>query len=278
MTDPPVSGGHPAEETQAPPGWYPDPGDPRGWRWWDGAQWTGHVSGPQAETAPAAPDGPGVDPETALAREAGAVRLARIAFIAQPFVTLGTAITWFVTRDEWRAYLDDVLEIARRGSGTATPPEVPSDLSWTQFTGLLGIAVTVMLVVWVARSIEAGRALGRRGPLAPWLAAVGFVIPGLNLWFPCQGLVQSLPPQDPARRRVLVWWFVHVLESLGTFGLFFVVLAEPGRAAALTMAIGLVALSATAAVLGERAADDVLAAHAHLASGSDYSSATHAAS
>jgi hypothetical protein len=27
----------------APAGWYPDPGQPHRWRWWDGATWTQHV-------------------------------------------------------------------------------------------------------------------------------------------------------------------------------------------------------------------------------------------
>jgi len=41
MTDPPPP-------RMAPPGWYPDPWDPKGLRWWDGAAWQYH-------TAPAPP-------------------------------------------------------------------------------------------------------------------------------------------------------------------------------------------------------------------------------
>jgi Protein of unknown function (DUF2510) len=33
-------------------GWYPDPNDGRQQRWWDGSQWTEHVSGPQAPAQP----------------------------------------------------------------------------------------------------------------------------------------------------------------------------------------------------------------------------------
>lgn len=34
---------------KAPPGWYPDPQRPGGWRWWDGHNW-GQQSGPPSTT------------------------------------------------------------------------------------------------------------------------------------------------------------------------------------------------------------------------------------
>ena len=30
--------------SSSPPGWYLDPWQPAGWRWWDGSSWTGHVA------------------------------------------------------------------------------------------------------------------------------------------------------------------------------------------------------------------------------------------
>jgi hypothetical protein len=45
----------------APPGWYPDPSGATAWRWWDGYQWTGHVSPPIAQPPfPSAPPQPPV--------------------------------------------------------------------------------------------------------------------------------------------------------------------------------------------------------------------------
>lgn len=36
----------------APPGWYPDPKDPPGYRrWWDGQRWTEHVTQPKSQSA-----------------------------------------------------------------------------------------------------------------------------------------------------------------------------------------------------------------------------------
>jgi Protein of unknown function (DUF2510) len=44
---PPVASGPPAPPVaspMAPPGWHPDPGGRFHYRWWDGRQWTAHVS------------------------------------------------------------------------------------------------------------------------------------------------------------------------------------------------------------------------------------------
>jgi hypothetical protein len=40
-----------------PPSWQADPTGPYRWRWWDGRQWTDHVSG-GPPTAPSAPEDP----------------------------------------------------------------------------------------------------------------------------------------------------------------------------------------------------------------------------
>lgn len=40
----------------APPGWYPDPADPRAWRWWDGRLW-GQQSAAGSGVPPPAPAG-----------------------------------------------------------------------------------------------------------------------------------------------------------------------------------------------------------------------------
>ena len=42
---PPVDSVHADETATRPPcGWYADPGGGNYWRWWDGEQWTGHIS------------------------------------------------------------------------------------------------------------------------------------------------------------------------------------------------------------------------------------------
>src|SRR5262245_42163660 len=35
----------PTVASQPAPGWFPDPWNPSGLRWWDGAEWTAHVAG-----------------------------------------------------------------------------------------------------------------------------------------------------------------------------------------------------------------------------------------
>jgi hypothetical protein len=58
-----------------PAGWYPDPANPGGQRFWDGNAWTHDVSGP-AEPAPAAPAAP-VEPAPAADPAAYAPALRR---------------------------------------------------------------------------------------------------------------------------------------------------------------------------------------------------------
>jgi hypothetical protein len=41
---PPVAAGPPVTSPMAPPGWHPDPGGRFHYRWWDGREWTSHVS------------------------------------------------------------------------------------------------------------------------------------------------------------------------------------------------------------------------------------------
>jgi Protein of unknown function (DUF2510)/Type II CAAX prenyl endopeptidase Rce1-like len=40
-----TASGPPAPPAAPPPGWHPDPSGANQWRWWDGHQWTEHVSG-----------------------------------------------------------------------------------------------------------------------------------------------------------------------------------------------------------------------------------------
>lgn len=41
---PPAATGSPVASPMAPPGWHPDPGGRFHYRWWDGREWTSHVS------------------------------------------------------------------------------------------------------------------------------------------------------------------------------------------------------------------------------------------
>lgn len=76
----------PPEPSTSPPGWYPDPWAQANQRYWDGTQWTGHI------TAPTSPAGPRAKASTA--RTVGIVVLAILAGVIG-YLLLGLASYWF---------------------------------------------------------------------------------------------------------------------------------------------------------------------------------------
>jgi hypothetical protein len=77
---------------------------------------------------------------------------------------------------------------------------------------------------------------------------LGFIIPIVNLWFPYQVARDLLPPGDPGRSTVKLWWGLYLGMGLA---------AIPALIAAFfstTVAVLLVALSGTMAVAAALAA------------------------
>ena len=86
----------PADPVAVPAGWHRDPWGLAGLRWWDGTQWTGHVSGPAASEARPV-DSAG---ERALARWLRpALLLAAVTSRGGPVVRRSTRSQWVV--DHW---------------------------------------------------------------------------------------------------------------------------------------------------------------------------------
>jgi hypothetical protein len=79
-------------------GWYEDPEQPGGWRWWDGEQWTDHRQAPTpaAPATPAAPDPAPVAPGPAVLVHVGIGKNDGTELIATPqHITIrGESFAW----------------------------------------------------------------------------------------------------------------------------------------------------------------------------------------
>src|SRR5688500_7784117 len=99
--------------SQAPPGWYPDPGAPPGvtplLRWWDGGRWTEHLQHPPQ---PASRPGPTTEDGQPLAGWWWRV----LAWVIDSAVTgTGTALLTFPAQIAvQREIMDSQVEMQRR--------------------------------------------------------------------------------------------------------------------------------------------------------------------
>jgi hypothetical protein len=180
------------------PGWHRDPWGLAALRWWDGATWTGHVSGP--------PDAGGAN----IAAERNLARWVQPALLvggfAQAFAILGSVpqAQWLVTH--W--------EEINRPSGPVPQMPVTTATSLAQLSGFLGIAVGVLFLVWFYRAASTAWSSGlpaRRGPL---MATFSFVIPVLNLWWPYQATLDMVPATDRRPSVIRLWWALWLLGTL----------------------------------------------------------------
>ena len=127
--------------TQAPPGWYPDPGPiphgvPRGSRYWDGRRWTEHVArAGHSQVAVArvrtTPDG---EPLAGWWPRVGAPLLDSL--ILTPVLLLAG---WPFLHRVWGGYMD-FLGRAVRASQAGGPPPDPTDVMNRFLWPLLGFA------------------------------------------------------------------------------------------------------------------------------------------
>ena len=183
-----------------PAGWYPDPGNPSGLRWWDGASWTGRASQPTGATT-------AVD----IDEEARRARRARIGLLAAVPAQLA-ALAFF--RLQFRDIVDQVREFD--AAGGQTRPDL-TDGAWgaaTQISGAVGTIVGVLFLLWFARSAHNALALRLPARREPAAGVAGFIIPIINLWWPYQSTSDLLPPGD-ARRPLVLRWFL--LWTVGGF-------------------------------------------------------------
>lgn len=211
-----------------PPGWYPDPADPRGWRWWDGRGWTPYAA-PPASPAPAAyPGSPplpqrwgahrGVDARewaaAALETESTVAPWARAATVVYAAAAIAAGFIDLATASAWRAYFHSQRVLFDSIGGNAPPPHVTHVPQWIDLTLPFSLGAEVVFLVWQYRAATTARRLGYPAKRSPGLGVGSYFIPVVNLWFPYQALRDCLPPASKDRQLVLAVWLLLILTAV----------------------------------------------------------------
>ena len=243
-----------APASAPPPGWHPDPWGVAALRYWDGHEWTGHVSG--------APTGPMLQaPTVRVAEERTASRWAKIGLAwAGPALGAGAiALAFWV---HWVA--DHWDELTREGgstnqSGNSTAAVV------IQLAFVVAIVGAVLFLLWFYRSANTAAQTGLRARRAPGLATASFFIPVLNLWWPYQSTLDLLPERHPARALVRRWWLLWIGCLIGVIGVCFSATMSAVAMAIVTAVTVMLAL--TAAMTARTVVSEITDAHDQLLAG-----------
>lgn len=238
-------------EPDAPPGWHPDPWAAAALRYWDGRQWTGHVTG--------MPGGPA--PTLRLAEERTAARWAKVGLAwAGPALgvsSISSAFQWHWISEHWDALTTPGSPVDNRGNSGAA---VLGQLALVAL--LIG---AVLFLLWFHRSASLALSSGLNARRNPGLATASFLIPVLNLWWPYQSTLDLLPEHHPARKVVRRWWLLWIGCTVGGLA---IIIAAFGNALALGIATGVtVVLALLAAVTARIVVSEITDAHSQLVGG-----------
>jgi hypothetical protein len=151
-----------------------------------------------------------------LAAEDQAAKWARFGILGLAVQQLVTAMVFVLWYDDWIRKVIDVLRATPANQTPVLPPApgsaVVSLLSLASLLGLVGVAF------WTYRIVRVSHNLHYRNARSPALAAVAWIIPILQFWFPYQGVRDALPPGHPARRRIRAWWTFYLLGTILGYG------------------------------------------------------------
>ncbi|HZJ26535.1 MAG TPA: DUF4328 domain-containing protein, partial [Acidimicrobiia bacterium] len=226
------------------PAWYADPWGEAGWRWWDGAQWTGFTDRTVGETSVVAE----VDAERKWAR------WARLAMTLNPVFQIAGFVSVAI-QGRWLAEHFDEL-----ADGAETLPSTAPVLSWLSIAGL---GVLVVLILWLYRAGATARTAGQPLRRSAGLGAVSLIIPILNFWWPYRAARDALGDHHPQVRLVVRWWVLYLTSGL--MGMI-VMMAGFAPLAVTYVAFAIaVLLAVAAAVVGRGLVSSMLTAHETLA-------------
>jgi hypothetical protein len=235
-----------------PPGWYSDPWGLAPLRYWDGTQWTGHVSGP----AMVAHQGPRLDDE----RTAG--RWARIGLAwggpALAISTVAGAFQWHWIAEHWD-------ELTTRGNDMQQSGNNGAAIAG-QLSGLVLLVVGVLFLLWFHRAASNAASAGYVARRTPGWATASFIIPIVNFWWPYQSTCDLLPADHPARISVRRWWALWIGCTIAGFATIAAALSRNDIALGLVTGVG-AALALLAAMAARAVVTEIGEAHRDLLAG-----------
>jgi membrane protein implicated in regulation of membrane protease activity len=232
-----------------PPGWHPDPWALAALRYWDGNEWTGHVSG-----------APGVAPVPA-AEERNASRWAKVGLAcAGPAVGIGAIGMAF-----WVHWVADHWDALTREGSTTDQSGNSGAAIVIQLSLVVAVVGAVLFLLWFHRSATIAAQRGLRPRRAPGLATASFFIPVLNLWWPYQSTLDLLPARHPARHLVRRWWLLWLGCLVGVVAVCFSATLNAVALAVVTAAT--VVLAIMAAMTARTVVSEITEAHDQLLAG-----------
>jgi len=226
-----------------PPGWYEDPWRQAPLRWWDGATWTEHTSG--YSPAPT---------RVAIHQPSRADLFEREQRIA-PWLR-GLLFLWPLATAVSLGGMVSFIQRAVDGDDTSS---ISGYWVLAQLGSLVGLGVLVLRILWLYRAALTARALGLDARREPLHAAIGWLIPILNYWWPYQGMTDLFPEGHRPDRRIAWWWGMSIASGLGLF----VVIAVPFVSTGVAVVLVVVALAPAlvAAALEVGLVSEAVAAH-----------------
>jgi hypothetical protein len=232
-----------------PPGWYHDPWRVAAYRYWDGSQWTGHVSGPSGAHV----EGPRLEEE----RAAG--RWAKLALAwggpALAVTTVTGAFQWHWLAEHWDEITRPGSDVSANGNGGAAVVG--------QVASLVLLVVGVLFLLWFHRAAANAASAGMHARRSPVLATISFIIPILNLWWPYQSTCDLLPADHPGRVAVRRWWALWIGCTVAGLAVAGAAFTRNDIALALTTAVGVV-LAVLAALAARVVVEEISDAHGQL--------------
>ena len=72
----------------------------------------------------------------------------------------------------------------------------------------------MLRVIWLYRAATLARSLGLDARREPLHAAIGWLIPIINYWWPYQGVTDLFPTGERPDRRIAWWWATSIASQL----------------------------------------------------------------